>query len=66
MNPTMKRGMKTMIMFNKHLTQIEPLALPEGVNSKELTPHEIVGLHLQEQPKAMQEPQLASLSHYAS
>jgi len=47
-NPIMKRGLKTMIMFNKHLTQVEPLRLPEGVDCKGLTPREIVDYHLKD------------------
>lgn len=47
-NPIMKMGLKTMIMFNKHLTQIEPLRLPEGIDSKILTPREIVNYHLKD------------------
>jgi hypothetical protein len=47
-NPIMKRGLKTMIMFNKHLTQVEPLRLPEGVDCKGLTPREIVDFHLKD------------------
>ena len=37
-----------MIMFNKHLTQVEPLRLPEGVDCKGLTPREIVDYHLKD------------------
>lgn len=40
-----------MIMFNKHLTQIEPQRLPEGVDSKVLTPREIVDYHLNDAKK---------------
>ncbi len=53
-----------MIMFNKHLTQIDPASLPEGVNSKELTPHEIVDLHLQDQSKIIQETQAQQVDSF--
>ena len=52
-NPIMKRGLKTMIMFNKHLTQVEPLRLPEGVDCKGLTPREIVDYHLKDTKQAV-------------
>jgi hypothetical protein len=52
-NPIMKRGLKTMIMFNKHLTQVEPLRLPEGVDCKVLTPREIVDYHLKDSKPAV-------------
>ncbi len=54
-NPIMKIGLKTMIMFNKHLTQIEPLRLPEGIDIKILTPREIVNYHLKDS-KLVQAP----------
>jgi hypothetical protein len=54
-NPIMHKGLKTMIMFNKHLTQVEPLRLPEGVSPKDLSPYEIRDFHLKANP-LMEQP----------